>query len=146
MENWIQAIEDFFNRYEDNFNNSLQNDTPDPALVAEAFSECFIAAGPQGVMCGNRDETFIKQIPEGYAYYKKIGITGMNIIAKDTTILDENHAMTRVHWEAHYIKAEQRGDIDFEVIYLLQWLDGGPKIFGYITGDEQKALHEHGLV
>ena len=39
-----------------------------------------------------------------------------------------------------------RGLTDFFAAYLVQAITGTPKIFGYITGDEQKAYREHGLL
>jgi hypothetical protein len=35
--------------------------------------------------------------------------------------------------------------IEFEVTYFLHFQDGDPKIFAYITGDEERVLREHGL-
>lgn len=41
---------------------------------------------------------------------------------------------------------DNRVVIDFEVIYLLQTIANGPKIFAYITGDEESALRQRGLL
>ena len=35
--------------------------------------------------------------------------------------------------------------IEFEVHYLIQKLDGEPKIFGWVSGDEQELLRQHGI-
>jgi len=35
--------------------------------------------------------------------------------------------------------------IDFDVHYLVQKLDGDPKIFGWVSGDEQALLRKHGI-
>jgi hypothetical protein len=43
-------------------------------------------------------------------------------------------------------KDKREGAIDFEVIYLLQLRDERIKIFAYITGDEQKAFKDAGLL
>jgi len=37
-------------------------------------------------------------------------------------------------------------NIDFDVIYLLQYRDQHLKIFAYITGDEQAELQKNGLI
>lgn len=61
--------------------------------------------------------------------------------------MDELHFMTKVNWSALYRKKDGKEvTIDFSVIYFTQMQDGSPKIFAYITGDEQKALKEYGLV
>jgi hypothetical protein len=35
--------------------------------------------------------------------------------------------------------------IDFDVHYLVQQLNAEPKVFGWISGDEQALLREHGI-
>jgi hypothetical protein len=35
--------------------------------------------------------------------------------------------------------------IDFDVHYLVQKLAGEPKIFGWVSGDEQEVLRKHGI-
>jgi hypothetical protein len=55
--------------------------------------------------------------------------------------------MVKVHWDSLYVKKNGEGvQIEFTVIYLVQTIGGSPKIFGDITGDEQKVLKEHGLM
>ncbi len=36
--------------------------------------------------------------------------------------------------------------IDFDVHYLVQKLDDEPKIFGWVSGDEQALLRKHGII
>jgi hypothetical protein len=36
--------------------------------------------------------------------------------------------------------------IDFEVHYFVRTADGKAKIFGWISGDEQTLLREHGII
>lgn len=36
--------------------------------------------------------------------------------------------------------------IDFEVHYLIQTLGGQPKVFGWVSGDEEALLRKHGIV
>ena len=106
-----------------------------------------VEASPVGVVCGINNDEFRQVIPQGYKFYKKIGITSMNILDKEISILDDYHAMARIHWQSIYDrKDEQTGDIDFDVIYFVQDLGKGLKIFAYITGDEQKALKDNALI
>ncbi|MNY53329.1 hypothetical protein D3C86_1890750 [compost metagenome] len=83
---------------------------------------------------------------KGYEFYKKIGITSMDILSKKITVLDEYHVMAKIYWRSNYQKDKATGKIDFEVTYFLLFKDGNYKIFAFITGDEEKALKEHGLV
>ena len=65
----------------------------------------------------------------------------------EITQLDPRHAMTKVHWKSGFVRKDRSaGSIEFDVIYLVQIKDLQPKIFAYITGDEQSALKEEGLI
>lgn len=147
MDNKEQQIDDFFNHYSDVFNTAIKGDTPDMERTAALFSTCFIAANPAGVNCGENNETFRDAMQKGYAFYKNIGITSMDIVSKKITLLDEFHAMVKVCWKSNFLKKDGlRGSIEFENIYFTQTKDNQHKVFAYITGDEQAALKEAGLV
>lgn len=136
-------IERFFDDYADRFNKVLDGAGPDLEATVDAFAECFIEASPVGINCGKNDEAFRKAIPVGYDFYRKIGTQRMDLVRKDIQPLDDFHTMARIHWNAVYANGKE---IEFDVIYFVQDLGGGPKIFTYITGDEQKALEENGLI
>jgi hypothetical protein len=52
-----------------------------------------------------------------------------------------------VHWRSFYTKKDGREElIEFDVIYFVQMRDEKPKIFAYITGDEQGVLREKGFI
>ena len=147
MSNKKQALDDFFNHYGDVFNKSLQADNPDMEQTAALFSTCFIAANPSGVNCGQNDHSFRDAMGKGYAFYKNIGITSMEIVAKEITLLNDFHAMVKIQWKSNYRnKGGHHSSIEFDNIYFTQTLDGQHKVFAYITGDEQAALKEAGLV
>jgi hypothetical protein len=143
-----QRIEEFFERYEARLSGALA-ETPEVNVeaTAAAFTACFIEANPNGVLCGQNDDMFRAQIPKGFEFYRNIGTQSMKILSLDVTPLDHFHSMAKVHWEARYLKkGGSRDVIDFDVIYFLQTLGEDPKIFAYITGDEQKILRERGLI
>ena len=96
--------------------------------------------------CGRNDETFRAQIPQGYAFYRQIGIRSMTVTTFAPSQLDERHWGVRVGWTAAYDKAGRAGQIEFEVIYLVQMTGGEPKVFVYITGDEEVELRRLGLL
>jgi hypothetical protein len=51
-----------------------------------------------------------------------------------------------VAWTGVYNRKEQPDiAIDFDVHYLVQKLDGDPRIFGWVSGDEQALLKKHGI-
>jgi hypothetical protein len=143
-----ENIRKFFTQYEARFNQSLQ-DPPvlDIDGVAASFTDFFIEASPLGVSGGKNDEKFREMIPQGFAFYKSIGTKSMKVANLDIIALDDDHAMAKVHWDSRYIKRDgSKERIEFDVIYFLQLLRDEPKIFAYITGDEQRVLKEHGLI
>jgi hypothetical protein len=50
-------------------------------------------------------------------------------------------------WTATYARKDQPDiAIDFDVHYLVQTLDEMPKVFGWVSGDEQELLRKHGII
>jgi hypothetical protein len=146
MGDHIKKLDAFFTDYEKRFNESLQKEV-DVENTVKSFAGCFIEASPRGVICGKNNDEFRKQIPKGYEFYKSIGTQSMSIRSKNTTQLDELHCMTKVDWSAFYRKMNgEKVQIDFSVIYFTQMQQGEVKIFGYVTGDEEKVLKERGLI
>lgn len=140
-------INRFFDAYAKRFNQALAGDPIDVDATVGAFADCFIEASPLGIVLGKNDDSFRKAIPKGYDFYKKIGTQTLKILSKDIQSLDEFHSLVRVHWNALYEPADgKRKEIAFDVIYLLQHIGTAFKIFTYITGDEQKALQDNGLI
>lgn len=141
-------ISEFFAQYEARVNRAL-GDAPevDAKATADAFSDSFIAANPGGVSCGKNDEQFLSQILQGFEFYRSIGTKSMKISRLTLAALDEFHVQAKVSWQSDYMKKDGSGErIDFDVIYLLQTIGERPKIFAYITGDEEGALRERGLI
>jgi hypothetical protein len=141
-------IHQFFKSYESRFNNFLEGEEPDIEGTANAFTAHFTEANPLGISCNKNDKKFRKAIPKGYEFYKSIGTTSMTIISKEITLLNDLHAIVKIYWKSMYQKKTDIHPviIEFPVHYLLQLQQKQPKIFAYITGDEQKALKEHGLI
>lgn len=145
MNHTLQFVNAFFSEYETEFNIALHG-APDAETTASLFAECFVEANPSGVSCGKNDKEFRKAIPQRYAVYKNAGITEMKIISQDITLLNDIHALDRVKWRAFCeTKDGKKMEAEFETIYLVHINNGEPKIFAYITGDEQKTFKEKGL-
>lgn len=140
-------IDDFFNQYAARVNWALWEGQFDTDGIMQAFSEDFIGASPLGVRAGKNDSVFKDAISKGWSFYRNLGIHSMNIISKNITLLDEFHAMVKVKWNCLYVtKTDRSGEIEFEVFYLLHIQANNIKIFAYITGDEQAAFKEAGLI
>ncbi|MDD1653362.1 MAG: hypothetical protein LUQ64_02330 [Methanomicrobiales archaeon] len=140
-------ISRFFAGYAERLNRALREPADgDVEGTAAAFADCFMAANPQGVACGKNDSQFRAMIPQGWEFYRRTGMTSMAITSLQVTPLDEFHAMVKVCWDSRYRRpGGQEEQIVFNVCYLLQILGETPRIFAYVTGDEEKALREKGL-
>jgi hypothetical protein len=153
MDSLKQKIKAFFQDYEDRFARALEGDNKIEGAVDDiegtvnAFAENFIEANPAGVIVGKNDESFRKMIPKGNEFYRSIGTRSMKIRDIEITMLNDYHVLATVDWDSRYERTDGKSiAIEFQVIYLLQYRDDALKIFAYITGDEQKALKEAGLI
>lgn len=140
------SVRKLFERYERCFNQALHGDA-DMDEVAALYASEFIAASPAGVTTGKNDDRLRQVMAQGYARYRAIGTKAMRIRDIRLSAMDDLHCVAHVAWTATYARVD-RPDvaIDFDVHYLVQKLDGEPKVFGWVSGDEQALLREHGIV
>ncbi len=144
-----RRVETFFAEYQDRLARALQEPPEvDAQATAAAFADCFVEASPKGVVCGQNDEAFRTVIPKGFEFYRSIGTRSMTIASLDTTPLDPLHVMARAHWVALYDRKPDGIEvrIEFDVIYFLQEREQALRIFAFVTGDEEQAFRDHGLV
>ena len=140
------SVRKLFERYERFFKRSLGGDI-DMDEAASLYASDFIAASPAGVMTGKNDDQFKQAMTQGYAHYRAIGTKEMRIRNIAIAPIDEHHCVAHVAWTATYARQDQADTaIDFDVHYLVQKLDGEPKVFGWVSGDEQALLKKHGIV
>jgi hypothetical protein len=140
------AVDRFFQSYVDAFNRSL-GERVDVEGIRSHFSDCFVAAGPQGVKCGDNTEEFAETLRQGYAFYTAIGTRAMALRGVTATPIDDLHQMATVDYRATYEKPSgETVEIDFAVTYFLESRDESFKIFGFVAGDEMALYREHGLL
>ena len=140
------SVRKLFERYERLFKKSLAGDM-DMDEVAALYASEFIAASPAGVMTGKNDDQLKQVMSEGYARYRAIGTKEMRIRNVRLSSIDGHHCVAHVAWTASYVRKDQSDvAIDFDVHYLVQELDGEPKVFGWVSGDEQALLRKHGII
>lgn len=144
-----RQVEEFFVHYSRRSNEALQ--TPpkeDVDGVVASFAPFFVEASPRGVVGGANGDDFRRMIPEGFARYRALGGTAMTVTRVKVTELDDYNAMARVDWDFAYRRPKdgRRGNIAFQNLYLLNFASGEPKVFAYITPDEEQAMKDHGLL
>ena len=140
------SVEKLFERYARFFNESLHAEM-DIDEVASLYASEFIAASPAGVKTGKNDEQLEHVMARGYAYYRAIGTKEMHIRGLRISRMDEHHCVAHVAWRAIYSRTDQPDVmIDCDVHYLVQELAGQPRIFGWVSGDEQALLRKHGII
>lgn len=140
------AIRTLFDRYERLFAQALAGEAEAEAL-ADLYASEMIAASPLGVRAARNDAALAEAMAQGHAHYRAIGTRWMRIRSLHPSPIDDLHAVVRVGWRACY----QRPDlpetvIGFDVHYLVQVLAGQARVFGWISGDEQAVLRQHGVI
>ncbi|RYE46415.1 MAG: hypothetical protein EOP24_16085 [Hyphomicrobiales bacterium] len=139
----------FFEAYAKRSNDALQNppiDDVDGTIAS--FAPYLVESSPQGVMGGANNAEFRKMIGQGFAKYREVGGTAMRVTGVKVTELDDVNAMATVDWEFDYKRRKdgKAGTVGFTNRYFLNLAGDTPKIFAYITPDEQQAMQEHGLI
>lgn len=140
------SVERFFAGYVEAFNRSL-GASVDVAGIRSHFSPCFVAAGPNGVRCGQNDDSFADTLQQGYAFYTAIGTKAMALRGISTTPIDDAHQMAKVDYRATYEKRSgETVNLDFSVTYMLATRDDMFEIFAFVAGDEMALYRKHGLL
>lgn len=140
------SVRKLFERYERFFETSLHGEV-DMEEVAALYASEFIAATSAGVMTGKNDNQLEQAMIQGHAHYRAIGTKGMRVQGLRISPMDEHHCVAHVAWRATYARTDlPEVAIDFDVHYLVQQLGAEPKIFGWVSGDEQATLKAHGII
>jgi len=139
------VIRELFDRYENFFNRSLI-DGVDASELSRLYAEEFIGAGPSGVKAGRNDADFGRSMAQSYDYYRRIGTKHMRMTDIRLSRIDEHHSLAHVGWTASYARDDgSLAAIDFDIHYFVQVLNGQAKVFGWVSGDEQALLKQHGI-
>jgi hypothetical protein len=99
------------------------------------------------VVAGKNDDQLKQVMEQGYDRYRAMGTKEMRLRGVRLSAIDDLHCVAHVAWTARYARAGREDvNIDFNVHYLIQMLGGQPNVFGWVSGDEQAVLREHGIV
>jgi hypothetical protein len=139
--------EAFFRNYVDVFNRSMKDGVDADAILAN-YAEYIVSAGVGGAVQGAaNDEKYAEVLRQGAGFYRAIGLQGMRLEKVEVTEIDAGHDMVRPYFHADYKKKDGEAVlIEFDVVYMLQRREGGPKIFAFVAGDEMGMYRQHGLV
>ena len=140
------SVRKFFERYESVFNRSLTGEV-DMDEVAALYASEFIAATPAGVTTGKNDDQLKHVMAQGYARYRAIGTKAMRMRSVSLSRIDDQHCMAHGAWTATYARKDEPDvAIEFDLHYFVPKLDDEPKVFGWMSGDEQALLKKHGII
>jgi hypothetical protein len=145
LETKVRALFDAYGKHADD----ALHDPPveDIDGFVQSFAAYFVGSSPRGVMGGANDDAFRQMVPRGYARYREVGGRHMTIKGIRIIELDHCHAVADVDWDFAYTgKAGESGHVTFTNFYFVTIADGTPKIFGYVTPDEEQAMRDHGLL
>ena len=136
-----------FRRYADAYEQSL-GDHVEADMIRSFFADDFIALSTSGgINAGRNDESFAQTLEKGYQFYKAIGTQSMKVKRVDVGQLADNHDRICVFYSSGYHRKDGSDvTIDFDVTYLAQRTEDGPKIFAFISGDEFGLFKQYGLI
>jgi hypothetical protein len=137
-----------FQDYSRRSNEALRDpEHADVEALAGAFAGHFVGASPLGVVGAAKDESFPATLRQGFEAYRAMGGTRFEIVHLAVEALDDSNAMVRADWEFDYVRPRDgaTGTIAFRNVYFVNFAGGDPKIFAWVTPDEQQAMKDHGL-
>jgi len=140
-----ESVIELFERYQELFRQAIQGEA-DMNRITSSYASALIGAAPAGVMVSQNDDQFQQVLRQGFEHYRQIGTKDMRIRNIRLSPIDKHHCVAHVAWTATCARKDQSEvTIDFDVHYFVQKLDGDPKVFGWVSGDEQAILKQHGI-
>lgn len=142
-----ESTEAFMRRYGELMDAGVRSGKADGKQLAEMFAESCVASSPAGIAVVGGDADYGKMIEDGIANYKRIGGTAFVIENLKIEPINDQHDLARVGWRFDYTRPKdgKSGSVSFENVYFVSQVGETPKIFAWVTPDEQATLQEHGL-
>jgi hypothetical protein len=140
------SVQSLFERYEQVFRSALRGELNiDDA--ARLYASEFIASSPAGLAHGKNDDQLKQVMSEGYVRYRAQGMKDMKLQSLRVSPIDDGHCVAHAAWVATYTRKDAPDiAIAFEVHYFVRDIGSDPKVFGWVAGDEQALLQQHGLL
>lgn len=141
-----EAVQNLFRRYERFFAQGLAGDFDETAARA-LYAPEFIAAWSGGVKAGKNNGALIKALRKDLERNRELGTQAMRAQRVDISPIGAHHVVALVAWAATYRRDDlPETVIEFDVHYLVQLENGEAKVFGWVVGDEQALLKQHGVI
>ncbi len=143
----MESTEQFMRRYGALMDEGVKSGTVRSEELAAMYAEYCVGSSPAGIFGARMDDGFGQMISAGVANYKRMG--GTAFVAETVAVapIDELHDLARVGWRFDYTRPADgnAGTIRFENVYFVSRAGASPRVFAWVTPDEQAALKEHGL-
>jgi hypothetical protein len=111
--------------------------------ISAAFAAQFIASGPGYSKCVTNDVQFRAVITQADQFYRQNGMASLQIGAYKDSPLDGSFVLVQVEWR---VFGSDGGELfTFEASYVVQEIDGTPKVILSISHNEQQRMREMGL-
>lgn len=83
----------------------------DAGLLASAYAEQFMFAGPSGVQAVRRED-FLKVVPKRKAFLAGLGLQGSELRRLEETVLDGQYVQVKAYWAFMFEKEAGRRIVD----------------------------------
>lgn len=141
-----ESISLFFDDYTTRFNRILKGETPEDSGIAHCFADCWLAAMPGHLTCCKSDAESQAILAGSYAFYRSTGMISARIGSKTITLLDQHHALVKIHWQSLFEHPEgRREEVGADAHYLVQVNETQVLLIAAITANEPQLLAAKGL-
>lgn len=134
-------------RYGALMDEGVKSGTVDGEELAAMYADHCVGSSPAGVFGASIDAGFAQMVRDGVANYRRMGGKAFVVESVATEPINDLHDMARVGGRFDYTRPSdgKSGTIRFENVYFVTQVGASPRIFAWVTPDEQAALEEHGL-
>ncbi len=142
------STEQLMRRYGELMDEGVRTGATNGEKLAAMYAEYCVGSSPAGVFGAKLDDGFGQMVRDGLSNYRRMGGTAFVVEAVAVEPVNDAHDLARVGWRFDYVRPSDgaTGTIRFENIYFVTRVGPEPKIFAWVTPDEQAALREHGLI
>ncbi len=102
------------------------------------YADSFISAGPSGSAIRTRTD-LLAQARNASTFYEGVGQTSLKILSMQQTSITGCYSLIKVSWGATFRATGDR-IVEFEDSYVVQAIEGTPKIIALIAHQDERAV------